>query len=80
MLAGCHRLAQNSLLSRVKTMLNSGANREKTQRLEVIQRGLVIDQCVFRTPNDPNPACDCKYEEMRNCLVVIGWVLTVRIV
>ena len=32
-----HRLAQNSILSRVKTMLISGAFREKKQRLGVIQ-------------------------------------------
>ena len=53
-----HRLAQNSPLSRVKTTLNSGVIREKTQRLEVIQGGLGIHQWVLRTPNDPNPACD----------------------
>ena len=39
-----HRLAQNSLLSRVKTTLISGVNREKKQRLEVIQEGLGLDQ------------------------------------
>ena len=35
---------RNSLLSRVKTTLNSGVIREKTQRLEVIQGGLGVDQ------------------------------------
>ena len=57
-MTGIHRLGQNSLLSRVKMMLNPAVIREKTQRLEAIQGGLGLHQCVFRTPNDPNPACD----------------------
>ena len=57
----CHKLGQNSLLSTVKTMLNSPVIREKTQRLEVIQGGPRSSPVSFyRTPNDPNPACGAR--------------------
>ena len=46
-------------------MLDSGAIREKTQRLEVINGCGGLHQSVFRTPDDPNPACDYR---------VTGWV------
>ena len=39
-------------------MQNPVVIREKTQRLEVIDGGLGLHQCVLRTPNDPNPAGD----------------------
>ena len=47
---------RNSLLSTVKTTLISRVIREKMQRLGVIQGGLGIDQLVFPTRDDPNPA------------------------
>ena len=46
------------LISRVKTTLKSGAIREQKQRIEVINGGLGIHECIMHTPNDPNPACD----------------------
>ena len=45
-------------------MLNSRVIREKTQRLQMIQGGFGIHQCIFRTPKDPNPACDLSVDQL----------------
>ena len=65
--SGTNMLITLALLSRVKTTLNSGVILEKTQRLEVIQGGLGLDQCVFPTPNDPNQAVN-----------ITGWLRTFK--
>ena len=51
---------RNPLLSTVEMMLNSGVIRARKQRLEGIQVSLGMNQCVFRTPKDANPACDAE--------------------
>ena len=53
-----HRLGQNSILSRVKTMLIYAVIREKKKRFEVIRGVQCIYQCVLHDPHDSNPACD----------------------
>ena len=45
---------RNSLLSTVKTMLNSGLIRENQPRLDVTQRSPGINQRLLLTSNDPN--------------------------
>jgi hypothetical protein len=54
----CHRLAQNSILSRVKTMLIYIGIRDEKQRFEVIRGVHGIDQCVLQTPHDSNPVTE----------------------
>ena len=57
---GMHSLVAGSQFTPQPSQNNakfSSNPREKQQRLEVIQGGLGLHQCVFRTPNDPNPGC-----------------------
>jgi hypothetical protein len=50
------RLGQNPTLRGVKTTAISGVTRNTKQRLEVVRGVHCSHQCIFRTPNESNPA------------------------
>eukprot|EP01043_Picozoa_sp_COSAG02_P018026 COSAG02_NODE_831_length_16662_cov_25.818270_3_plen_75_part_00 len=57
-------VSQAGSACRVETVLISLEIREKNKRLEAVRGAHCIYQCILRTPNDSNPACETMAEMM----------------